>query len=72
MHKGILYSSYKMRNDKFLSQTMTDKSKDRAAKLLEKHKHLLQPNMICFFSDEKIFLPESEGVFIVLYNQGND
>ena len=52
-HKNICYFSYKMRKDQFLSQAMKDKWKDHTEKLLNKLKHLLQPNMLWFFSYEK-------------------
>lgn len=55
VHEDIRYFSYKMRKGQFLSQAMKDKRKARAAKLLNKLKHPLLPNMLWVFSDEKNF-----------------
>ena len=41
VHENIQYFSNKMRKDQFLSQTIKDKKKDRAAKLLNELKHWL-------------------------------
>ena len=54
-HEDIQYFSYEMRKSKFLSPAMKYMIKDRAAKLLNKLKHPLKPNMLWFFSDEKNF-----------------
>ena len=55
VHEDIWYFLYKMRKGQFLSQVMKEKRKDCMAKLLNQFKHHLQPNMLCFFSDEKNF-----------------
>ena len=54
-HEDIHYFSYKMTSVNFLSQAMKRKKKDYAAKLLNKIKHPLSPNKICFFLHEKNF-----------------
>ena len=51
VHEDIRYFSFKNRKGYFLSQTMKEKMKDRAAKVLNKPKHLPQPKMLWFFSD---------------------
>ena len=53
VHENIKHFSYKMRKGQFLSQDMKDERKDHDAKLINKLKHPLRPNILCFFSDEK-------------------
>ena len=58
VHEDIRYFSYKIKKGQFLSQAMKDKRKDSALKFFNKLKHILQPNIPWFFSDEKIFCPD--------------
>ena len=51
VHEDIPSFLCKMKKGQFLLQIMKDKRKDRAEKLLKKLKHLLQPNILCFFSN---------------------
>ena len=44
-----------LKKRQFLSQTIKDKKKDSAVKLFYKLMHLSKPNVLWFFSDEKIF-----------------
>ena len=52
VHEDIQYFSYTMRRVQFLSQVMKDKRKDQVTKCLNELKHLLQLNILSFFSDE--------------------
>ena len=53
-HEKILYFLYKTRKSQFLLEAMKHMRKYPAAKFLNKLRHLLQQNMLCFLSDEKI------------------
>ena len=44
-----------MTKGQFLSHAIKDKKKDHATNLFNKLKHPLQPNILCFFLDEKNF-----------------
>ena len=61
VHEDICFFSNKMRKGQFLLQAIKEKRKNCAAKLLNKLKHFLLPNMLWFFSDEKKFQPRSDG-----------
>ena len=49
VHEDIHYFSNKMRKGQFLSQAMKNKRKYRTAKILNKFKYPLEPNMLYFF-----------------------
>ena len=53
--EDICYFSYQKRNGQFLSLATKDKRKGCTRKLLITLKYPFQPNMLCFFSDEKNF-----------------
>ena len=50
---GITYAKWKRVS--FYHWSWRTKGKDYDEKLFNKLKHLLQPNMLCFYSNEKIF-----------------
>ena len=61
VHQGILYFSCKMRQGHSLSLAMKVNWKDLTAKLLNKLKHLLYPNRICFSQMRKNFCQDQMG-----------
>ena len=70
VHEDFQYFSYRMVKEQLISQVMKDKTKDRAAKRFSKLNYPLKTNMLCFFSDKKIFCldqmvnPENNSWFI--------